>query len=170
MRLLAVYSLIAIVALGAASLTEAQTSAGKCVPPPAETFRSISTAELQALIADVSKTNPKVVDRLREDPEMRRDQVINLRELLAFASQAVREGVAARPAECIELRSIASEVTAVSYDKEKNKGRPAKGAFRYITDAQAAAFWGQGAGVRTASTVVEAVLLRGRDLNSQPSP
>ena len=156
MRLFAVFPLIAIVALGTATLTEAQTSAGKCVPPSAETFRSISTAELQALIGDVGKTNPKVVDLLREDPEMRQDQISNLRELLAFASQAVKEGLARRPAECVELRSIAAEVTAASYDREKNKARPAKGAFGYITDANVAAFWGEGTASRTPPAVVEA--------------
>jgi parvulin-like peptidyl-prolyl isomerase len=156
MRLFAVFPLIAIVALGTATFTEAQTSAGKCVPPSAETFRSISTEELQLLIADVRKTNPKVADLLREDPEMRQDQISNLRELLAFASQAVKEGLARRPAECVELRSIAAEVTAASYDREKNKARPAKGAFGYITDANVAAFWGEGTASRTPPAVVEA--------------
>jgi parvulin-like peptidyl-prolyl isomerase len=155
MRLFAVYPLIVIVALGTATLTEAQTSAGKCVPPSAETFRSISTAEMQVLITDVGKTNPTAVERLREDPELRREQISNLRELLAFASQAVKDGSAARPTECVELRSIAAEVSAVSYDKEKNRGRPGKEPFGYITDAQAAAFWGEAVGVRTPAALVE---------------
>lgn len=108
------------------------------------------------LIADVSKTNPKVTELLREDPEMRRVQVTNLRELLAFASQAVKEGLAAKPDECLELRSIEDEVTATSYDKEKNKGRPSKGAFGHITDAAVAAYWGEGVTNRTPPAIVEA--------------
>lgn len=156
MRFSVAHPLILILALGAGASAAGQGAAAKCVPPLGETFRSISAAETQSLIANVAKSNPTVLDKFRNDPEMRREQVNSLRELLAFASQAVKDGLAARPAECIELRSIAAEVTAVNFDGEKNKGRGPIPPFGYITEARVAAFWGKGPANRTPAADVEA--------------
>ena len=156
MRLLAAHTSVAILVLGAGGIAGAQNAPVKCVPPAAEAFRSISEAEMQSLTADVGKSNPTLLAELREDPERRRSQVESLRELLALASQAVRDGVASRTTECIELRSIADEVTAVAYDRERNKGRPPKGGFGYITQASVAAFWGEGGPNRIPAAEIEA--------------
>jgi len=156
MRLSVVHPLIAILALGVGASIAGQVAKAKCIPPAGETFRSISSTEIGWLLESVAKANPMVLDKFRDDPEMRRTQVENLRELLAFASQAVKDGHAAKPANCSELRFIQAEVTAVSFDKEKNKGRPAMPPFGFITEAQVAGYWGKGAANRTPAAVVEA--------------
>jgi len=57
-------------------------------------FNSISRGEVEMLLADVAKVNPMVLKRFAEDPEMKKQQLENLKQLLAFASQAQREGLA----------------------------------------------------------------------------
>ncbi|MEO7540237.1 MAG: hypothetical protein ABIV21_09420, partial [Pyrinomonadaceae bacterium] len=53
-----------------------------------ESFNSISRQEVEMLLSDVAKTNPMILKRLAEDPEMKKQQMDNLKQLLAFASQA----------------------------------------------------------------------------------
>jgi parvulin-like peptidyl-prolyl isomerase len=112
------------------------------VPNPVATFKSITAQEINLLLLDVAETNPMVLKRLREDPEMKRAQIDNLRQLLAFASEAQRVGLADKPQHKNELENIRSEVIAVTYDRWLNKGKPAQAPFGSITDAAIAAFWG----------------------------
>ena len=85
-------------------------------------FNSISREEVEMLLADVAKSNPMVLKRFSEDPEMKKQQLENLKQLLAFASAAKSEGVADEPNNRQELRNIAHEVIAVNYDREIHKG------------------------------------------------
>lgn len=133
--------LVGLFALGAGVGVYGQ-SESVCVPPPAATFQTISRSEIESMLADVARTNPKVIDGLREDPELKRAQIDNLQELLAFAHTAVKEGHAAKTINCVELGSIRDEVTAVAYDKEKNKGKGNLPAFGFITKPAIAAYWG----------------------------
>ena len=55
-------------------------------------FNSISREEVEMLLADVAKSNPMVLKRFSEDPEMKKQQLENLKQLLAFASAAKSEG------------------------------------------------------------------------------
>ena len=128
-----------MLALGAGVTVHAQADSG-CVPPPPAMFQSISRVEIESLLKDVAASNPKVLDKFREDPEMKQAQIDNLRELLAFASAAVKEGLAAKPDNCHELEYTRDELIAVQYDKEKNKGKVGP-PFGLITDASAAAYW-----------------------------
>ena len=109
----------------------------------AESFNSISRVEIELLLADVAKTNPMILKRLKEDPEMKKQQIENLKQLLAFASQAQREGMAADPANQQELANIRAEIIAVNYDKEINKDKGPMPAFGFITDDQVKAYWGE---------------------------
>jgi PPIC-type PPIASE domain len=104
-------------------------------------FSSISKYEIELLISDVAKSNPKVLEYLANDPDAKKSQIESLKQLLAFASQAQRDGLVKEPTNRQELENIRNEVVAVNYDRELNKGRPAKGAFGYITEKQVAAFW-----------------------------
>ena len=63
----------------------------------ASSFNSISKAEMELLLADVAKVNPMILKRFKEDPEMKKQQVENLKQLLAFASQAQKEGLTNEP-------------------------------------------------------------------------
>jgi len=86
-------------------------------------FNSISKAEIEMLLADVAKTNPKMVERLAAEPEMKKTQIENLKQLLAFASQAQKDGLASDPTNKQELDNIRCEILAVNYDKEINKDK-----------------------------------------------
>src|SRR5688572_26419961 len=96
------------------------------------------------LLADVAKVNPMVLKRFSEDPEMKKQQLENLKQLLAFASQAQREGLTNEPNNRQELRNIRSEVVAVNYDRESHKDAGPMPPFGFITEEQINSFWGQG--------------------------
>jgi parvulin-like peptidyl-prolyl isomerase len=107
-------------------------------------FNTISKQEVEMLLADVAKTNPMVLKRFKDDPEMKKQQLDNLKELLAFASQAQKEGLANESPYKEELENIRNEVIAVSYDKEINKDKGPMPPFGFITEDQVKAFWGEG--------------------------
>ena len=60
----------------------------------AMSFNSISRSEIELLLSDAAKTNPIALKRLAEDPDMKKTQLENLKQLLAFATQAQKEGLA----------------------------------------------------------------------------
>jgi hypothetical protein len=109
-------------------------------------FSRITQQELEMLLADVAEANPMVFKRFEEDPEMKRAQLDSLRELLAFASEAQRSGLAARKELRTELGTIRDEVTAVVYDRHINKAKALKGPFVSISDSAVAAYWGENGG------------------------
>jgi len=104
-------------------------------------FRSISKAEITSLLQDVAKTNPMALKRLAEDPEMKRAQLDTLRQLLAFATQAQKDGLADEPVIRQELENIRAETIAVNYDREINKNKGPMPPFGFISEARVKAFW-----------------------------
>ena len=110
----------------------------------AASFNKISKEEVEMLLADVAKVNPMVLKRFSEDPELKKQQLENLKQLLAFASQSQREGLTNEPNTRQELKNIRSEVVAVNYDREINKDKGPMPPFGYVTEEQVNAFWGAG--------------------------
>ncbi|HVF30365.1 MAG TPA: peptidylprolyl isomerase [Pyrinomonadaceae bacterium] len=142
--------LIAFFMLGAWGYASANAqTASKSPAPPKGTFTSITAQEIGVLLADVAKVNPMVIERMADDPEMKRSQIENLRQLLAFATEAQKIGLANQPHSRNELDNIRFEVIAVNYDRHINKGK----AFGYITEASVAEYWGE----RPGSTLAPAV-------------
>ena len=113
---------------------------------PDNNFTRLTQEEITLILEDVRDSNPMLLKRLEEDPEMKRSQIESLRQLLAFASEAQRIGLATDSRNRDELQNIRSEVMAVNYDKHINKTKPAKGSFGYIPDTAVAAYWGEEAG------------------------
>jgi hypothetical protein len=116
-------------------------------------FNRLTQQEIHLLLGDVAEMNPQVAKLLREDPEMRKGQLENLRQLLAFASEAQKTLLPADPQLVNELENVRVEVVATNYDKHINKGKPPKGSFGYITDATIAAYWGESPGTRLPASV-----------------
>lgn len=108
---------------------------------PASQYRSLSAREIEVLIQDVGAANPQLLERLAKDKDLRKSQLENLKRLLAFASQAEKDGISLQPTNKRELESIRGEVIAGNYDREINKGMPGKAPFAGVTDARVAAFW-----------------------------
>ena len=104
-------------------------------------FNSISKEEIELLLADLGKTNPMVLKRFEQDPTMKQEQLKNLKQLLAFASQAQKDGLNNEPNNRQELENIQSEVAAVNYDKEINKDKGPMPPFGFISEDQVNAFW-----------------------------
>ena len=105
-----------------------------------ESFNEITRPEIEALLADVAKNNPMALKRLA-DPKNKKEQIDNLKQLLAFASQAQREGLTADPINRQELANIKAEILAVNYDREMNKDKGPMPPFGFITEDMMNAFW-----------------------------
>jgi len=108
-----------------------------------EQFNTISRIEIELLLDDIARQNPMAIKRLSQDPGLKAKQLENLRQLLAFASQAQKEGLADEPTNRQELNNIKLEVVALGYDREVNKDKGPKPAFGFITDEQVRRFWGE---------------------------
>lgn len=132
--------LVAVLGIGAGLVIWKNSVAGHS----SGSFNSISREEVEMLLADVAKANPMVLKRFAEDPEMKKQQLENLKQLLAFASQSQREGLASDEHNRQELKNIRSEVVAVNYDREMNKDKGPMPPFGFITEDQVNAFWGEG--------------------------
>lgn len=104
-------------------------------------FNSISKEEVEILIADMAKTNPSALKRFAEDPELKKEQLANLKQLLAFASQAQKEGLTNDATNRQELENIRSETVAINYDREINKDKGPMPPFGFITEDRIKDFW-----------------------------
>jgi hypothetical protein len=112
----------------------------------AASFNSITKDEIELLLRDLAKVNPMVLKRFEQDPEMKKQQLENLKQLLAFASQAQKDGLQNEPNHKQELENIRSEVIAVNYDKEINADKGPMPPFGFISEEQVNAFWAQNQG------------------------
>ncbi|QQS32543.1 MAG: peptidylprolyl isomerase [Acidobacteriota bacterium] len=131
--------IVAIVAIGFGLVIWKKEVGGQA----SESFNQISRSEIELLLADLAKTNPMAVKRLAEDEELKKQQMKNLKQLLAFASQAKKEGMADEPSNRQELDSIRAEVIAVSYDRELNQDKGPMPPFGFISEEQINEFWAQ---------------------------
>ena len=107
-------------------------------------FNSISKEEIELLLADVAKTNPMALKRLAEDEDMKKQQLDSLKQLLAFASEAQREGLTNEANNKHELENIQDEVVAVNYDREINMDKGPMPPFGFIGEDRVKQFWGEG--------------------------
>lgn len=131
--------MIAIVLIGAGLVVWKKKVGGAAH----ESFNVLTREEFESLLADVAKTNPAGLKRFKDDPEMRKNQIESLKQLMAFASQAQRQGLADDPTNKQEMDNISAEITAVTYDREINKDKGPMPPFGFITDDQVKAYWGQ---------------------------
>lgn len=107
-------------------------------------FNSISQGELDLLVADIAKQDPVALKRLGGDPEMKKQQLESLKQILAFASEAQREGLTNEKPYKQELENISAEVIAVNYDRDINKDKGPMPPFGFIGEDRVKAYWGEG--------------------------
>jgi parvulin-like peptidyl-prolyl isomerase len=131
-----------ILAIGAGLVVWKQKVAGHSQQP----LNRISKAEIELLLANAGKVNPMLLKRLAENPDLKKQQIENLKQLLALAGQAQKDGITNKPYIQQELKNIRAELIATSYDKEINKDKGPMPPFGFITEDQTKAFWGEGAG------------------------
>jgi hypothetical protein len=87
--------------------------------------------------------NPMALKQLSENPEMKKKVVENLKQTLAIASQARKEGFANRPQAKEDLEAIRMEITAATYDRVKNKDKGPMPQFGYISADDVNAYYQQ---------------------------
>lgn len=107
-------------------------------------FNSISQEELDTLVADIAKQDPVALKRLGGDPEMKKQQLESLKQILAFASEAQREGLTNEKPYKQELENINAEVVAVNYDRDLNKDKGPMPPFGFVTEDRVKEYWGEG--------------------------
>lgn len=107
----------------------------------AQSFNSIKKEEIEMLLAEVAKNNPAILKRLKDDPEMKKNQLESLKQLLAFASEAQRQGIGTDATGKQEMENIKAEITAVNYDREINKDKGPMPPFGFISEDQVKAYW-----------------------------
>jgi len=108
-----------------------------------ESYNSISKHEIELLLSDVAAKNPMGLKRLAEDPEMKKKQLESLKQLMAFAVQAQKEGYASEPTNKQELINIRDQIEASSYDQEINKDKGPMPPFGFITEDQMNQYWAE---------------------------
>ena len=101
----------------------------------------ITAQEMEILLKDA---NPMMLKRLSEDPELKKQQAENLKQLLAVASQARKEGIDQEPAIKTELENMRAEVLAVNYDQFTNKDKGPMPPFGFIGEDRVKEFWADG--------------------------
>jgi parvulin-like peptidyl-prolyl isomerase len=115
----------------------------KKVGTSTDAYNSISKHEIELLLADVAAKNPMGLKRLADDPEMKKKQLESLKQLLAFAVTAQREGYASEPNNRQELRNIRDQIQAQAYDQEINKDKGPMPPFGFITEDQMNQYWAE---------------------------
>jgi parvulin-like peptidyl-prolyl isomerase len=104
-------------------------------------FNTMSKEEMELLLKDA---NPMMLKRMAEDPEMKKQQLDSIRQLLAIASEA-RKDPAIYDANTQKAMGIIDAVIwARTYDQEINKDKGPMPPFGFITEDQIKAYYGEG--------------------------
>ncbi|MBX3289362.1 MAG: peptidylprolyl isomerase [Acidobacteria bacterium] len=131
---------VAVIGIGAALVYWKQNVAVHS----AGDFSSITREEVELLIADAAKREPMALKQLADNPDLRKRQLESMKQLLAFASDAQRHGVASKPLNRNELVNIRNEVIAMNYDRSINADKGQMPQFGFISEDQVKAFWAGG--------------------------
>jgi parvulin-like peptidyl-prolyl isomerase len=87
--------------------------------------------------------NPMALKQLSDNPETKKKIVESLKQTLAMASQARKDGMANEPEVQEELESIRTEIVAASYDKKKNSDKGPMPPFGFISEDDVKAFYAE---------------------------
>ncbi len=98
----------------------------------------LSKQDMETIFKDAP---PQALKRLAEDPELRKKQVEQIKQFLAIAQEARATGFADTPEIKKELEEIRMTITAITYDKEKNKDKENLPPFSSITKEQVDAYF-----------------------------
>lgn len=102
-----------------------------------EALNRITKEDMAILLKEA---NPMQLKQIAGSPEAKKKIAENLKQLLAVASQARKEGIADDPNVKRELESIRTVLTATIYDQKINGDKGPMPPFGYITEEQTNAF------------------------------
>lgn len=132
--------IVVILAIGAGLVVWKNKVGGHAAEP----MNRITREEIELLLADAGKVNPMLLKRLAENPDLKKQQIENLKQLLALASEAKKEGLTNELYIQQELKNIRAELIATTYDKEINKDKGPMPPFGFVTEDQVKAYWDGG--------------------------
>lgn len=102
-------------------------------------FDGLTKQEMELLLEDA---NPAMLKRLKEDPELKKQQIESIRQLFALAKQAVKDGLANDENITEAVKVIDAMIWAQNYDREINKDKSES--FSAISQNQVKSFYGEG--------------------------
>jgi parvulin-like peptidyl-prolyl isomerase len=104
-------------------------------------FNKMTKEEMELLLKDA---NPMMLKRLADDPEVKKQQLESIKQLLAIASEAKKDPAIydANTQKAMEI--IDAVIWARTYDQEINKDKGPMPPFGFITEDQIKAFYGEG--------------------------
>jgi parvulin-like peptidyl-prolyl isomerase len=104
-------------------------------------FNKMTKEEMELLLKDA---NPMMLKRLAEDPEMKKQQLDSIKQLLAIASEAKKDPAIYDANTQKAMGIIDAVIWARTYDQEINKDKGPMPPFGFITEDQIKAFYGEG--------------------------
>ena len=130
-----------ILAIGAGLVFWKQKYGGGLGSHSEVSFNKMTKEEMELLLKDA---NPMMLKRLAEDPEMKKQQLDSIKQLLAIASEAKKDPTIydANTQKAMEI--IDAVIWARTYDQEINKDKGPMPPFGFITEDQIKAFYGEG--------------------------
>lgn len=129
--------LAVILAIGVA-LVVWKTKVGGQLGHSDAALTKLTKEDMQILLKDA---NPMALKQLAENPELKQKQVESIKEFLAVASQARKEGLTNDPEVKKELEDIRTQIIAVNYDREKNKDKGQMPPFSLITEDEVKTYY-----------------------------
>ncbi len=103
-----------------------------------EGLTKLSKQDMEIIFKDAP---PQALKRLAEDPELKKKQIDEIKQFLAVAQEARATGFADKAEVRKDLEEIRMTITAVSYNKEKNKDKENLPPFSDITKESVDAFF-----------------------------
>jgi len=133
--------LAVILAIGGGLVFWKQKYGGGFSSHSAVSFNTMTKEEMELLLKDA---NPMMLKRLAEDPELKKQQLDSIKQLLAIASEARKDPKIydANTQKAMEI--IDAVIWARTYDQEINKDKGPMPPFGFITEDQIKAFYGEG--------------------------
>jgi parvulin-like peptidyl-prolyl isomerase len=104
----------------------------------ADGWTKVSKEEMELILKDL---NPQMVKQIAAQPDGKKKITEELKQLLAFAAEARKTGVAAEPGAAIQLEIMRAQITASFYDKETHKDKGPMPPFGFIKPEDVEAFW-----------------------------
>lgn len=111
---------------------------GKIGAKSSDSLTKLSKADMETIFQDAP---PQALKRLADDPKLKAQQIEEIKQFLAVAQEARATGFADKEEIKKDLEEIRMTITAVSYDKEKNKDKENLPPFSAVTKEMVDAFF-----------------------------
>lgn len=133
--------LVVILAIGGGLVAWKQMYGGGLGSHSEVSFNKMTKEEMELLFKDA---NPMALKRLAEDPEVKKQQIESIKQLLALASEARKDPKVYDANTKKAMEVIDAIIWARTYDQEINKDKGPMPPFGFITEDQVKAFYGEG--------------------------